>query len=186
MSHQIKQTIFIIMKSRTKTLLIVMNVLTYITFIGLMIKAGAIAVTYTVSIINPDAAKNMYMKLDLYDLKQFGFWSYTLAVAFKVAIIVVEAYTAYLVITVLSKIRMNNPFTIEIAEKIEKISYYIFAAWITAMASNVYTQWLMENVRGFRDELVPGEFIFVAGIVFIVSQIFKKGVELQTENELTV
>lgn len=31
-----------------------------------------------------------------------------------------------------------------------------------------------------------GEYFFMAGIVYIISQIFKRGVELQEENELTV
>jgi hypothetical protein len=29
-------------------------------------------------------------------------------------------------------------------------------------------------------------FLFFAGILFVISTIFKKGIELQTENELTV
>jgi hypothetical protein len=31
-----------------------------------------------------------------------------------------------------------------------------------------------------------GEFLFLAGIVFVIAQIFKRGIEIQTENELTV
>ena len=34
--------------------------------------------------------------------------------------------------------------------------------------------------------LISGDFIFLAGIVYVFSQIFKKGVEIQSENELTV
>lgn len=33
---------------------------------------------------------------------------------------------------------------------------------------------------------MSAEFVFMAGVVFVMSQIFKKGVEIQTENELTV
>jgi hypothetical protein len=40
-----------------------------------------------------------------------------------------------------------------------------------------HISWIGENA---------GEFLFMAGLVFIISPIFKRGVELQSENELTV
>ena len=33
---------------------------------------------------------------------------------------------------------------------------------------------------------ISGEFIFMVGLVFIISQVFKRGVEIQAENDLTV
>jgi hypothetical protein len=34
--------------------------------------------------------------------------------------------------------------------------------------------------------VVSGETLFLAGVVFVIAQIFKKGVEIQSENELTI
>jgi hypothetical protein len=174
------------MKTKTEKILAAMNVLSWVTFIGLLIKAGAILITYGVSIGNPDGAKDLYRGLNLYTLRQYDLWYYTSAVSFMVSIAIMEAYMAYLVIRVLSKIKLASPFTIEVAKLLEKISYVIFGIWIIAMLFNGYTKWLLKRVEGMPENWTSGEFIFLAGVVFLISQIFKKGVELQSENELTV
>jgi hypothetical protein len=103
-----------------------------------------------------------------------------------IAVIVLEAYIAYLVIKVLSKIKLSNPFTLEVVNILEKISYFMFGTWMVAGLYYVYTKWLSKEITGLPENLVSGEFIFLAGIVFVFSQIFKRGVEIQSENELTV
>ncbi|MBN2635649.1 MAG: DUF2975 domain-containing protein [Prolixibacteraceae bacterium] len=37
-----------------------------------------------------------------------------------------------------------------------------------------------------NDSWNTGPFLFMAGLVFVISQIFKRGVEIQSENDLTV
>jgi hypothetical protein len=174
------------MKTKTDTLLTIMNVLSWITFIGLIVKAGAIVISYGVSIGNPLGAKNLYMGLNLYNVRQYDFWHYTGTVSFMIAILVLEAYIAFLVIKVLSKIKMANPFTIEISKNLEKISYIILLTWVTAMLYNGHAEWLSKRIAGLQENLISGEFILLAGVVFVFSQIFKKGVEIQSENELTI
>lgn len=174
------------MKSRTKNILIVMNVIAWVVFIGLMVKAGAILFSYIITIGKPEGAKNVYDGLNLYSLRQFSFWHYTQKVLLMVAFAVLEAYTAYLVLKVFSKIKLANPFTIEVAKLIEGISYFILGIWVTALVHNLYTKWLSKKVPALEENLIPLDFLLLAGVVFIFSQIFKRGVEIQSENELTV
>ncbi len=174
------------MKSRTEQILMVMHILAWITFIGLMIKAGAILVSYGVSVVNPEGSKNLYKGLDLRNLREYDFWNYTAVVSLKVALVLIEVYIAYLVIKILSRIKIENPFRMEFAKTLEKISYYILGAWVVAMIYNAQIQWLSKHVDGLEQDIVSGEFIFLAGIVFVIAQIFKRGVEIQAENELTV
>src|ERR1700752_2739268 len=103
------------MKTKTEMILKVMNVLAWIVFIGLMVKAGAILVSYRVSIGNPVASKNLYMGWDLSAVRQFDFWHYTSRVSMMAAILIIEAYTAFLVTRALSRIKLANPFTPEVS-----------------------------------------------------------------------
>lgn len=175
-----------IMKTQTERILMVMNILTWVVFIGLAIQAGAILVSYGVSIVNPAASKHLYKEIDLSSLKQFGFWHYTLIVSFMVAMAALKSYVAYLVIKVLSEIKMVNPFTMEIARMLERISYFIFGVWIITLFYDLHIAWLAKQEVGMKENYNSGEFIFLAGVVYVISQIFKKGVEIQSENELTV
>jgi len=43
-----------------------------------------------------------------------------------------------------------------------------------------------DQSAGMKGELISGEIHLLAGVIFVISQIFKKGVEIQSENELTV
>ena len=174
------------MKNRTEQILLVMHVLAWIVFFGLIIKAGAIIVSYVVSTSNAEGAKNLYRGMNLFAVRQFSFWQYTTLVSFMVAILFLEANIAYLVTRVLSKIKMTSPFTIEISKLLEKISYTIFGTWLVVMLYNGHTTWLAKRIDGMEEKFISGEFILLAGVVFVISQIFKKGVELQTESELTV
>lgn len=174
------------MKTKTEKILVVMNVLTWIVFIGLLIQAGAILISYGVSLFNSETAKNLYSGMDLSSLRESGIWKYTGAVSFMIAILCLKAYTAYLVIKILSKINMSNPFNSEIAGLIEKVSFVILEIWIITIIANEYSNWLSKNDLVLRGTREAGEFIFLAGVIFVFAQIFKKGVELQSENELTI
>jgi hypothetical protein len=174
------------MKSRTEHILAVMHVLCWVAAIGLLIKAGAILVSYAVSIANPEGARNLYQGLNLFALRQYDFWHYTSTVSFMIAIIILQAVIAFLVIKVLAKIKLEHPFKMEVSLLLERIGYITLGTWVIAVLHNAHTKWLWKRVAGMEGELVSVEFIFLAGVVFVISQVFKKGVALQTENELTV
>ena len=174
------------MKSKTYSIFQVMLVLAWLACCGFIVKAGAIAISYVVSISNPAGAQNLYMGLDFSPIKQYNFWQYTAAVVLMIAIALLEAYTAYLVTRALSKIKLSQPFTPEVSVVLVQISIIMLYTWITAMLYNVHQSWLSNKIVGMHPNYIPGEFILMAGVVFVMAQIFKKGVELQTENELTV
>jgi hypothetical protein len=173
-------------QTKTEQVLKVMPILAWMAFIGFTIEAGAILVSYVVSCVNPVGAKNLYRGLNLYDLRQFNFWDYTLSVSFLVALLIMKSFVAYLVIKTLSKFNLKNPFSMEVARRLEKISYVAFGTWLITMLSNVYTSWLMKITGKLYGNWLSGEFIFMVGLVFIISQVFKRGVEIQFENDLTV
>jgi hypothetical protein len=173
-------------QTRTEQVLTVMRILAWVACIGFMVEAGAIIFSYGVSIVKPEGAKNLYQGLNLYNLKQFGFWYYTLYISLLSGLLIMKSLTALLVIKTLTSFNLQNPFTREVAWRLEKISYYSFGTWLVTMVINVYTVWLEEVSGELHGKWLSGEFIFMVGLVFIIAQIFKRGVEIQSENELTI
>ena len=174
------------MKNKTETILTILHVFAWIAFVGLLVKGGAMLTSFAVSMANPDAAKNFYDGTNLYNLKQFNNGYYIAVVSFLVAMVALKAQVAWLVIKVLSKIKLTSPFTTQVSEMLEQISYYILALWSVALLHNAYIKWLAKSVEELYAMQVSDEFIFIAGVVFVFAQIFKKGVQLQAESELTV
>jgi hypothetical protein len=163
-----------------------MHILAWVAFVAFLIEAGAILVSYSISCVNPEAAKNLYRGLDLYNLRLFNFWHYTLTVSLMVAFTGMKAFIAFLAVQTLSKVNIANPFKIEVAIILERISYILFGTWFIAMLGNAHTGWLLKQTGELHGNWISGDFIFIAGLVFIISQIFRRGVEIQSENELTV
>lgn len=174
------------MKIRTGMLLAIMHVVAWVTFIGLLIEAGSMLVSYGISLFHHQAARDLYQGWDLYNLQQSNWGYYTTAVAGAVALTVLKAYIAIIIVKVLAAVKLSSPFTMEIARRIEKISYIILVTWVATLLYNAYMHWLPGITFGPQSGVVSGETLFLACVIFIIAQIFKKGVEIQSENDLTI
>ena len=174
------------MKTKTERILITMNVLAWLALVGFIVQLGAILICYGVSIPNPTGAQNLYMGINLYDLRQANFGEYTGMVAFMAFFLIAKALVARRVIKVLSLIKLENPFTADIAGRLEKISYFIFGMAVMTIPYSAYTEWLLKRFPTLPEKYASGDFFFLACVIFVLAQIFKKGIEIQSENELTV
>ena len=79
-----------------------------------------------------------------------------------------------------------NPAIFELKEK-NTVTFIFGFSLLIALAFMLAYLWFL--VIKLFDKLKIGEgnnFLFMAAIVYIISQIFKRGIEMQEENELTV
>lgn len=170
---------------KTEKILKVANFFSWFAFIGLMIKSGAILVTYLLSLNNPEIAKNMYEGLNLYEYLNHSFINYTIIVFYKIILFAVEAYIAYLVIQLLKKLNLKQPFNNYVYTLMQRISYGIFYLWIIAIVHNTHIQ-IIGKKHNFELSLFSSDFVFLSLITFIFAQIVKRGIEIQSENDLTI
>lgn len=88
------------------------------------------------------------------------------------------------------KIDLSNPFTSFVSEQITKISYYTFCvgflSYIARQTAKNMQQhgYAIDNLNQFWAD--SQAFILMAAVIYIIATIFKKGVEIQNENDLTV
>lgn len=174
------------MKTKTERILKIMHVLSWIVFIGLLIKAGVILFSLLFSTGYTDGGKIVFSGLDLEALKENSLYHYSAVKVLMLIIVCLEAYIAYVVIKILGRINLSIPFKLDIAMMIEKVSYLILITWIFTVISNAYLKWLVESKMSIGMSSESVDFIFLAGIIFIMAQIFKRGIEIQSENELTI
>jgi hypothetical protein len=173
-------------KTRTEQILQVMHVLAWIGFIGLAIEAGAVLFIAGMVYFAPDFAHDIYASLDLQTLKEYSTLQFVFTVSFMFAVAALKAQVLWQAILILSKVKLENPFTRKVSEKIEKVSYLLLSVWVVSMLNNAHGNWLEHQMGEMPVDMNASEYLFMAGIVFIISQIFKRGVELQSESDLTV
>jgi hypothetical protein len=178
------------MKTKNDFILIVLNVVSWIIFIGLSIEAGGLIVNFAFSVFKPEIVGNLYQKLDLSGLYQQSKWAFFGMYGFVLFIAVLKAILFYIVIMLPYKLNLSKPFSSFIAKKITQISYYTFSIGILSFIAQQTAKNLSHH--GFEiDKLsqfwVDSQaFILMAAIIYVIATIFKKGVEIQNENDLTV
>ena len=173
------------MKAKTEILFKAMKYIAWIIFIGLMIVAGSIIISYIVSIGNENAAKDLYKGMNLYAYRQLGLGNYSFLTGYKVIFYLLQAYVAFLIIKLFKFLDLSKPFNSNAVKVLQKLSFYILAVWITILIQNVHL-YILERIYEITAIYSSNDAIFLAGIVFLLSQIFKRGLEIQSENELYI
>ena len=170
---------------KTEKILKIATFFSWFAFIGLMIKSGVILITYLLSISKPEVSKNMYESLNLFEYYNHSFINYSVIVLYKIILFSVEAYIAYLIIKLLKKLNLKKPFNISVPTLMKKISFAIFYLWVIAIVHNTHIQ-IIGKKHNFELSLFSSDFVFLSLVIFIFAQIVKRGIEIQSENDLTI
>ncbi len=182
------------MKTRTNQVLKILHVLSWIIFIGVCIEAGgSIFSSFYTLVINKINARTFWVGNDLSGLYTFGrkyFFTETLLISIAC---VLKACIFYLTIKILhdKKLSLSQPFNREVKLFIIRVSCLAFGIGLFTWAGVTYTEWLVKQGVTMPDtqHLRLGGadvWLFMGVTLFVIAQIFKRGIEIQTENELTV
>ena len=179
------------MKIKTKRMLAILNVLSWIIFICLSIQAGAFLFNLFFSLfINPVGAKYFQKGIDLSSLYAFGTGHFFATALMMILVAAMKAYMFYLIILIFKMLNMVQPFSREVGRLIFKISYVALLVGMLSWSGFQYSEWLVGQGVKLPDMYTyfgGGEvFLFMAVALFVVAQVFKRGIEIQSENELTV
>ncbi|MFM7629587.1 MAG: DUF2975 domain-containing protein [Algoriphagus sp.] len=170
--------------------LMLITVIIWSIFIGLCVQAGTLLFTFSYSFFNPIVAQDLYEGLNLYALLQQEVWFYGGIVTLILSIAILKAQLFFTMIRIFLKIDLIHPFSEKISKLISKLSYIAFEIGIFILITNSYKSWLIK--RGFDVTSVQAflsgtfEYFLLSALIFAIAQVFKRGVEIQAENELTV
>ncbi|CAH0994522.1 hypothetical protein EMA8858_00632 [Emticicia aquatica] len=176
------------MKTQTEKILKILRIVAWIAFVGSVTIFGLTIATVVISIILPDAKINFSgIIMNQAELRKTHLIAYLFIFSFTLTWAFLNIQLWKSVKNVLYKINMQKPFSMEVANVLEKIGFLLLSIWAVEFISDGYIDYLSKHIEGVEKGFKVSLFyLFNAGIVYIVSQIFKRGVELQEENELTV
>jgi hypothetical protein len=97
-----------------------------------------------------------------------------------------KAYMAYQVVKLFMDFNLNKPFSSKLVQVFVTISYIAIGTGVLALIADAHCKWLLNKGVEIAYEWGSGEILFFGGVIYILSLIFKKGYELQNENDLTV
>ena len=168
----------------------VLKIVAWIIFVGLCIEAGGLIVNFIFSIYNPEFVQNLYQKLDLSEMYERSKWAFFSMYSFILVISILKAVLFYEVIRLVSKIDLSKPFNSFVSRQISQISYYTLSIGLLSYiaqqsAKNLqHHGFVTDNLNQFWTD--SQAFILMAAVIYVIATIFKKGLEIQNENDLTV
>ena len=177
------------MKTKTETILMVSKFLALLGGIWYSILCGSQLLTLVASFINPDWAKRTYeVDLNMFSIREHSIWYYVSGMSLTIAVSALKALIWYVVFELLSKLKLQTPFSMEVEKKLERIAYLLLTVWIvSSIFWKIYIYYLSKATGIQLPTNNSGdEYLFMAGIIYIISQVFKRGIEIQEENQLTV
>ena len=177
------------MKTKTETILMVSKFLAFLGFIWSSILWGSQLVNLVASFINPGWARRTYeVDLKIFSIREHSIGFYVSAMCLGIVVSTLKALIWYVVFELLSKLKLQTPFTMEVEKKLERIAYLLLGVWIVgSIFWKTYIYYLSKSTGTQLPANNSGdEYLFMAGIIYIISQVFKRGIEIQEENQLTV
>jgi small-conductance mechanosensitive channel len=181
-------------KISTKQILQLLYILSWIIFVGVCIEAGGFICNAFFSLVStPVDAKKLWQPVDLSGLLKYDRGYFFVVTLIMSIVAVLRAWLFYLIIKILhdKKLNMAQPFNKEVGRFIFTISYVALLIGLFSWWGVKYSRWLAGKGVGMpdiQDMRLGGAdvWLFMSVILFVIAQIFKRGIEIQTENDLTV
>ena len=167
-----------------------LKIVSWVIFVSLCVEAGALLVNFIFSIYKPGFVQNLYQKLDLSEMYERSKWVFFSMYSFILVISILKAVLFYVVIHLLTKIDLSKPFNSFVSKQILLLSYYTVSIGLISHIAQQFARNLMHhgyitsNLNAFWAD--SQAFILMSAVIYIIAQIFKKGIEIQNENELTI
>lgn len=182
------------MEITTSQVLKILYIISWIIFVGLCIEAGAFIFSAVfIAAVHPVEPGFFYTDIDLSALYKYDRGHFFVQVFFMCVTAVMRAIIFYLIIKILhdKKLDMVQPFNKHVQRFIANVSYLSFGTGMFSIWGMRYAEWLVK-----QGAEIPGAtflrfgggdvWLFMGVTLYVIAQIFKKGIEIQTENELTI
>jgi hypothetical protein len=177
-------------KISTKQILKFLYVLSWIIFIGVCIEAGSFIFNGVFTLVLNKNGANYF---DLSTLYKYDPGYFFVELLLMSIVAVMKACMFYLIVKILhdNKLNMSQPFNKEMGRFIFNLSYLAFGIGLFSYWGVNYTEWLVKQGVTMPDiqHLSLGGadvWLFMGVILFVIAQIFKRGIEIQSENDLTI
>jgi hypothetical protein len=176
------------MSKKFDTAFELINLAVWLSFIGYTIYAVNYLFHFIYSLINPGIVKDWNLWIDLTDVYESNLGIYSLIMVLLIVGYGLKTYLFYTVTSIFKKLNFVKPFNQEIAPLLIRLCYLSFVIWILSVLSVITINIVGIEEFNLNDVIKrwqgDGSYLIMASIIYIMYLIFKRGVEIQNQNEL--
>jgi hypothetical protein len=162
----------------------------WIIFVALCIEAGGLAVNFFISLYAPHFIPNLYNKMDVVSIYESNKFSFFVLYGFILTIASLKVYLFYVVIMLMHRMDLRNPFSEFVSSQISRISWLTVTIGVLGVFGQQFVGYLARreviDLSRFAFWNDSDTFIVMGAVIYIIAMIFRRGLELQNENDLTV
>lgn len=177
-------------RSVKDNILNLLHVLTWVIFIGLCVKTGTILVGYAFSFFVPELLPKLYTNLDLNVLYQQSPLVYWWIGSWIMVLLILQCLIFYYLLELFRLLDRVHPFSAKVGRIITRTAYLVFAVGaigLAAAASEGHWEKMHYNIGNAPEHWKDyNTFLMMAVVLFILDRVFRKGMELKEENDLTI
>jgi hypothetical protein len=182
------------MKITTQQWLNILQILSWIILVGVCFEAGGFLVnTFITLVVNPVDAKYFWPRVDLSSLYSWDRGYFIMETGLMCLVAICRVWIFWLIVKILQekKLDMYQPFNKEVGRFIGRISWLSLLTGLFSWWGAKYAAWFIQQgvtMPELQYLRIGGAdvWLFMGVTLYVIAQIFKRGIEIQTENELTV
>lgn len=179
---------------KTDYILMALHLLSWFIFVGICIEAGAIITHTVVTLLSgPEGAARFWKLVDLSDVYQYDQSRYVTVSSLIIIATVLKAILFFVIVKLFlgKHLNLEKPYNMASQRFVGNLAYLslgigFFTLWGAKVA--VHLRQAGVSIPDLDNLKLAGAdvWLFMGVILLIVAFIFKKGVELQNENDLTI
>ena len=182
------------MTRKTDYIMKTLIVISWIIFVGLCVQAGGFIFNafFTLS-LEPAAASKYWLEVDLSSVYNYNQTYFVILISLMIIATVMKAIVFYFIINLFNDktLNLSMPFNETVKQFISTVAYLalgigLFSFWGAKFTEQLVTQGLQMPDVAHLSLSGADVWLFMCVILFVIAQIFKRGIEIQNENELTV
>jgi hypothetical protein len=182
------------MSIKTDYILTALQVIAWVIFVGLCIEACGIITKMIASLfLSPAQADKFWQQINLDSIHLYNESIYVTIASTIVIVVVLKAIMFYLIVRIFQNkhVSIARPFNETTNRFVLKLGYLslgigLFSLWGAGIADGLAEKKvIIPDLRYLK--LSGGDvWMFTGVLLLVVAYMFKKGIEIQTENDLTV
>jgi len=182
------------MSKKTDYFLHAINVVAWIIFIGVCIEAGGfIFNAFFTLLLNPVGASKFWTEVNLSELYNYNQSRYVTMISLMIIVALMRALMFYLIVKIFydKKLNLAQPFNEAVKRFILNLAYLalgigLFSFWGAKFAAGLVAQGVKMPELHYLRLGGADVWLFMGVTLLVIALIFKKGIEIQNENDLTV
>ncbi|HUC83002.1 MAG TPA: DUF2975 domain-containing protein [Flavisolibacter sp.] len=182
-------------KITTRHFLKVLELVSWVIFIGLCIEAGGTIINTVIAFfINSTWTGNFWEGADyLTSLFEFDKGHFLAVAIIMIIVSVLKAILFYLIVKLFieKKLSISQPFSVRLRRFVATAAYLALGIGMFSYYGDKYAAWLSKQgvpAVDLQALHIAGAdvWLFMAVVLFVILQLVKRGIEIQSENDLTI